>query len=52
MTGSQDKEHTLRANEEAPNLPEPQEGNHMSDDSEETDLTESKCSPLHSLFEF
>eukprot|EP00063_Salmo_salar_P041231 XP_014016066.1 PREDICTED: zinc finger protein 462-like isoform X3 [Salmo salar] len=40
VTGSQDKEHTLRANEEAPNLPEPQEGNHMSDDSEETDLTE------------
>uniref|UniRef100_A0A8C7SJ60 C2H2-type domain-containing protein n=1 Tax=Oncorhynchus mykiss TaxID=8022 RepID=A0A8C7SJ60_ONCMY len=40
VTGSQDREHTLEANEEAPNLPEPQEGNHMSDDSEETDLTE------------
>ncbi|XP_041720548.2 zinc finger protein 462 isoform X2 [Coregonus clupeaformis] len=40
VTGSQDKEHTLRANEKAPNLPERQESNHMSDDSEETDLTE------------
>lgn len=50
VTSSENKEHTLRASEETQNLPEPQEGNQMSDDSEESDLTESKCSLLRSLF--
>ncbi|CDQ64605.1 unnamed protein product [Oncorhynchus mykiss] len=41
VTGSENKEHTLRAAEETQNLLEPQEGNQMSDDSEESELTES-----------
>ncbi|XP_031674689.1 zinc finger protein 462 isoform X2 [Oncorhynchus kisutch] len=40
VTGSENKEHTLSAAEETQNLLEPQEGNQMSDDSEESDLTE------------